>query len=126
MKYSETFKAKMVQKMLGGRSANAPAREVGVNQPTLSRWLREAGTIRTVKRGKRDEPVSRTEGRRPEEWSAEEKLGVVSPRADRRSSRQWSAPERRVPGALARPALGAALGAAARQRTEARSEDGAP
>lgn len=77
MNYSETFKAKMVQKMLGGRSANALAQEVGVNQPTLSRWLREAGTIRSVKRGKQNEPGSKTEGRRPDEWSAEEKLGAV-------------------------------------------------
>lgn len=77
MNYSETFKAKMVQKMLGGRSANALAQEVGVNQPTLSRWLREAGTIRCVKRGKQNELGSKTEGRRPDEWSAEEKLGAV-------------------------------------------------
>ena len=42
MKYSETFKAKMVQKMLGGGSANSVAQEAGVNQPTLSKWLRVA------------------------------------------------------------------------------------
>ena len=36
MQYSEAFKAKMVQKMSapGGPSANALAREVGVNQST--------------------------------------------------------------------------------------------
>jgi hypothetical protein len=38
MKYSESFKTRMVQKMAGGRSASSLSQEVGVNQPTLSRW----------------------------------------------------------------------------------------
>jgi transposase len=58
-------------------SANALAQEVGVQQPTLSRWLREAGTVEDVSKkkpkGKRPPP----EGRRPSEWSAEEKVRVV-------------------------------------------------
>lgn len=42
-----SFKTKMVQKMLppNGRSAGALAEETGLPQPTLSRWLREAGTV---------------------------------------------------------------------------------
>jgi transposase len=76
MKYSAAFKAKMVQKMLGGRSANSLAQEIGVNQPTLSKWLREAGSLQPVKRRDQDEPA-KTEGRRPDDWSAEEKLEAV-------------------------------------------------
>jgi transposase len=76
MRYSEAFKTKMVQKMLAGRSANSIAQEVGVNQPTLSKWLRDARTMTSVpKRG--GEPESGKAGRRPEDWSAEEKLEVV-------------------------------------------------
>jgi transposase-like protein len=64
MKYSAAFKTKMVQKMLGGRSANSLAQETGVNQPTLSKWLRDAGSLQAVKRrGQNDE--AKTEGRRP-------------------------------------------------------------
>ena len=42
--YSEAFKSKMVQRMSGPRAktATALAPEVGVPQPTLSRWLRTA------------------------------------------------------------------------------------
>ena len=77
MKYSEAFKAKMVQKMLGGRSANSVAQEAGVNQPTLSKWLRDARTLRAVpKRKSEDEPRKSVE-RRPVDWSAEEKLAAV-------------------------------------------------
>ncbi len=76
MKYSAAFKAKMVQKMLGGRSANSLAQEIGVNQPTLSKWLRDASSLRPVKRREQNDP-GKTEGRRPDDWSAEEKLEAV-------------------------------------------------
>lgn len=48
--YSEAVKSKLVQRMLmpGGPSANALSREVGINQPTLSRWLRDATTLDAV------------------------------------------------------------------------------
>jgi transposase-like protein len=51
VEYSESFKEKAVQKMLppNGRSAGALAAELGLPQPTLSRWLREARTIGDVK-----------------------------------------------------------------------------
>ena len=44
MTYSESFRGKMVQRMLGpnAKSATALAEEVGIHQPTLSRWLRDA------------------------------------------------------------------------------------
>jgi transposase-like protein len=76
MKYSESFKAKMVQKMARGRSASSLSPEVGVNQPTLSRWLRDAGRLRLVKRPQ-DDKDRETTARRPDEWSAEEKLQAV-------------------------------------------------
>jgi len=45
--YSSGFKARMVKRMAGRESisANALSREVGVSQGTLSRWLRDAGTL---------------------------------------------------------------------------------
>ena len=76
MKYSAAFKAKMVQKMLGGRSANALAQEAGLHQPTLSKWLRDASSLQAVKRRGKSEQ-GKTEGRRPDDWSAEDKLEAV-------------------------------------------------
>ena len=77
MKYSEAFKSKMVQKMLGGRSANSVAQEAGVNQPTLSKWLRDARTLRGVTKRKGEQEPRKSGDRRPEDWSAEEKLAAV-------------------------------------------------
>ena len=50
--YNESFKAKMVQRMSGpgAVSATALARETGVAQATLSRWLLVAGTLANVKK----------------------------------------------------------------------------
>jgi len=79
MKYSEAFKAKMVQKMLGGRSANSVAQEAGVNQPTLSKWLRDARRLGGVTKRKSEQEPRKTAARRPEDWSAEEKLAEVDP-----------------------------------------------
>lgn len=66
MEYSESFKTKMVQKMLppNGRSAGALAEETGLPQPTLSRWLREAGKV----------GVMNIPGRK---WTLVEKLRVL-------------------------------------------------
>src|SRR3954462_4587706 len=77
MKYSEAFKAKMVQKMLGGRSANSVAQEAGVNQPTLSKWLRDARTLRDVSKRNGEQDPRKSVDRRPVDWSAEEKLAAV-------------------------------------------------
>jgi transposase len=72
--YSAAFKAKMVQRMAGpeARTAANLAREVGVSQTSLSKWLREA----KVRRMPIDEEREQ-ESRRPEDWSAEEKLAAV-------------------------------------------------
>lgn len=64
--YSEAFKAKMVRKLLppGAVSAKALAAETGLNQPTLSRWLKEARTMSIM-----DKPNK--------QWTVVEKLRVV-------------------------------------------------
>ena len=56
MQYSDKFKSRMVGKMTGPRaaSANALSAEVGINQPTLSRWLREARTVSAMPRPTRE------------------------------------------------------------------------
>ena len=45
--YSDGFRAAMVRRVIGSRAvtASALAKEVGIPQPTLSRWLRDAGTV---------------------------------------------------------------------------------
>lgn len=76
--YSESFKRKMVQRMCGpdARSAGSLSLEVGVAQSTLSRWLREAGTIGTMTNSneRNDPPTSSSVHR---ERSAEDKLRLV-------------------------------------------------
>lgn len=79
MKYSEAFKAEMVQKLTrpGGPSASGLSREVGVHQSTLSRWVREAhvpwrGTLPNP-----DEPGRAMPARRPQDWTAEQKYAVL-------------------------------------------------
>jgi transposase-like protein len=62
-----------------GPSANKLSQEVGVNQPTLSRWLREATTLGTVTK-RRKPPVPKTralEQKRPDDRNADEKLRLV-------------------------------------------------
>ena len=99
MRYSETFKAKMVQKLADprGPSAGQLAQEVGVPQTTLSRWLREAGRV-----GGRDVLLLSDHSRRsmtakrPQDWTAEEKLNVVIEAAgvaeEERHSWRWDHP----------------------------------
>jgi transposase len=80
VKYTDTFKNRMVQKlaMPRGPSAGGLSTEVGVPQPTLSRWLREAGRVS----GEDVVPLiphtrSPMSAKRPQDWTAEEKLAVV-------------------------------------------------
>jgi transposase-like protein len=79
VEYSEAFRNRMVQKMSGprARSARSLAAEVGVRQPTLSRWLREASIVEDVAKVAKTK-ASPAAPRRPADWSAEEKLRVVS------------------------------------------------
>ena len=69
MPYNEGFKARMIQRMAGpeGITATALSKEVGIGQPTLSRWLRE----RSVGGMTDDKPKTRRT------WTAAEKLRVV-------------------------------------------------
>ena len=55
MEYPEVVKARMVRKMAGPAawSATALADETGIPQPTLSRWLREAGSVTGVNTAKK-------------------------------------------------------------------------
>jgi transposase len=77
--YSEGFRARMVERMTGpaAMSAGALAQEVGISQPTLSRWLRGAATLASVAKKKSKPRGAPSEERRPSQWSAEEKVRVV-------------------------------------------------
>jgi len=77
LKHSDGFKARMVQRMSGPEriSATALSREVGVAQPTLSRWLREAPKVASMAKRKKS-PKGKTT-KRPSGPSAEEKLRLV-------------------------------------------------
>jgi transposase len=73
--YGEKFKARAVAQLAGPekKSAAGLSRELGVPQPTLSRWLREAGRVRRVS----EEEKPQAPARRPEDWSPQEKLAAV-------------------------------------------------
>jgi transposase-like protein len=65
-----------VQRLLlpNGPSACALSKEVGVAQSTLSRWVRSFDTVRNVSN---DNEGSASGPRRPEDWTAEERLRAV-------------------------------------------------
>ncbi len=66
----------MVQRMLGreGISAGALAQDVGVSQPTLSRWRRQAPILGVMNdKPQKNEKLSRP----PHKWTAEEKFNAV-------------------------------------------------
>jgi transposase len=76
--YSDSFKRKMVQRLLapGASSAATVASETGVHHTTLSRWMVEARTLPSVT----DTPLpvaSSPTPRRPDDWTAEQKLAAV-------------------------------------------------
>ena len=68
--YSEHFKRTMVKKMMApnGSSATSLAREVGISQTTLSRWLREYATM---------ESGGTVKQRRPQDWNIRERLEAI-------------------------------------------------
>ena len=68
----------MVRRMVGPDriTATALAVEVGVPQPTLSRWLREAATVSSMVTDDNKKPAEAPR-RRPQDWTAEEKLRAV-------------------------------------------------
>ena len=65
--------------MPSGPSARKLSQEVGIGQPTLSRWLREATTLPSVAKRRKPptQPTPVLERRRPEERSPEDKLRLV-------------------------------------------------
>jgi transposase-like protein len=77
--YSEVFKKRMVAKLTGpnAKTATAVSGEEGISQPTLSRWLREAGTVkRAMSHDDAREAPAPT--KRPQDWTAEEKWALVT------------------------------------------------
>ena len=83
MLYTETFKARMVRRMLGPKavSAHELAGDVGVSQPTLSRWLRETSSFRAMAKKDPKEappPVRAGVARRPQDWTVDERLRAVA------------------------------------------------
>jgi transposase-like protein len=84
MQYTETFKARMVRRMLGPKamSARALAEETGLSQPTLSRWLRETATFRAMKPKDEHPPPAYAPppeaAKRAQDWTAEQKLQAVA------------------------------------------------
>jgi len=69
--YSETVKEAMVLKLTstGAPSVSSLAQEVGIHQSTLSRWVRVYGNVSKM--------GGVMKGRRPQDWTAEEKLNAV-------------------------------------------------
>jgi len=78
MTYTEGFKSNLVRRMAcpNGISASSLAREVGVPQQSLSRWLREASAVNQSDNASLT-PESHMPPKRPQDRSAEEKLKIV-------------------------------------------------
>ena len=81
--YSKAFRALMIQKMTDpeGPSPVSLAEDIGVSRSSLYRWVSEADTLEIAGNA---EPPSFTESmqrltnmKRPQDWSAEEKLAAV-------------------------------------------------
>jgi len=72
LEYAQGFREQMVRKMLPPMrvAATALAKESGVAQSTLSRWLREARTVGAV--------TKKSTGKGGRKWTAAEKLRVLA------------------------------------------------
>jgi transposase-like protein len=82
MVYAEKFKAKIVRRLVGPRAITATqlAKEVGISQATLSKWLRERGRPYPVVNSDSEDDGSVVElrrPRRPQDWPAAERLEAV-------------------------------------------------
>jgi transposase len=77
--YSEKFRARMVEKMAGPQpmTALALAAETGVCQPTLSRWLREATTLRRKMAKRHDDEELKLAAADAPQRTTEEKFSLV-------------------------------------------------
>jgi transposase len=73
--YSEAMKSKMVQRMLvsGGPSPERLSGEVGISKSTLFKWREAAKVQGTMTIDRKPLPADR----RPEDWTATEKLDAV-------------------------------------------------
>ena len=80
MQYTDTIKARMVRRLVGpgAVSATALAAETGISHSTLSKWLLQAGRVRPVTEKDKpgDSPLP-PPPRRPQEWTAQEKLNAL-------------------------------------------------
>jgi transposase len=67
--YTEAYKRKVVQRLVGpwAVSAHELARETGVSQSTLSRWLREGHTLPPV-----------ADPTKPSSWSLDDKIRILA------------------------------------------------
>ena len=81
MNYTNSFKAKMVQRLSSPNaiSAMSLSKEVGVSQPQLSRWLRMARTVAPMTKERRGELGPQVGSSR----SADEKVRIVMAAAAR-------------------------------------------
>jgi len=83
MQYTDMFKNAMIQKMTGpgAMSASALSKQVEVPQSTLSKWLRMAGVGSSYgfpNNAHEYTKMAKIKGpKRPNDWSAEDKLKVV-------------------------------------------------
>ena len=81
MEYAANVRARMVRRMLGPNAVTATSlsAETGIAQPTLSRWLRAAGSIKGVSPTKPpSSPVPpSTPPKRPQDWTALERAQAV-------------------------------------------------
>jgi len=83
MQYTDKFKNAMIQKMTGPDSISATAlsKQVEVPQSTLSKWLRMAGIGPSYafpnNAGEYTKMAKITDLKRPNDWSAEDKLKLV-------------------------------------------------
>ncbi|RKH67437.1 hypothetical protein D7X96_19580 [Corallococcus interemptor] len=74
MPYTDAFKSQMVKRMLGppAMTATELSKQVGVTQPTLSMWLREARRVAAAMPDEKPVPAA------PKKWTAQQKLRVVA------------------------------------------------
>ena len=80
MEYAESVRARMVRRMLCPNAVTARrlAAETGIAQPTLSRWLRAAASIKDVStKPPASPPEPSTPPKRPQDWTALERAQAV-------------------------------------------------
>jgi transposase-like protein len=108
MRYSERFKARMVQRLTapGAPSAERLSEEINVPGWTLRRWVRAAAIVADV--GKKRPPERPAEG-------AAVSPGVVGPDREDRGTREWSPAEKLRVVAAAAQVPDAELGALLRR-----------